>query len=165
MALQEALSLNKLKHRNILGIILLALLVRIDNVKRYIICIATLDTFISLMPSMQLCVVLEYCSEGDLSHYVTKMASGAVPGGLQVRLDLIAQLARGLEYLHSVARMIHRDLKPVNVLIQKGPIAKISDFGLSKALSDSSKAYTRTGTPYFMYYFDRTRSLYCDSHI
>jgi len=106
--------------------------------------LAIFDTFISLKPSLQLCIVLEYCSEGDLEQYLSKNHPT-----LPVRINLLVQLAQGLDYLHSID-MVHRDLKPENVLVQPGPLLKISDFGLSKSLSESSRAYTKVGTPYFM---------------
>ena len=112
--------------------------------------IATLDTFLSVTPSLQLCVVLEYCSEGDLDHYIKKMLLGSAPPQFPSRLDMIGQLTRGIEYLHTQVNMIHRDLKPANVLVKPGPVLKISDFGLAKTLTQSSRAYTKVGTPYYM---------------
>lgn len=46
---------------------------------------------------------------------------------------VLYQIANGLEYIHS-QDMIHRDIKPDNVLISKG-IIKITDFGLSKKIT------------------------------
>eukprot|EP00913_Durusdinium_trenchii_P005661 g5279.t1 len=67
-------------------------------------------------------------------------------------LQIGVQLARGLAAAHS-QRLIHRDVKPCNILIEAdGKTVKITDFGLARAVDDLS--ITRTGevsgTPQFM---------------
>jgi len=61
------------------------------------------------------------------------------------------QLIDGLEYLHD-ARVIHKDIKPGNLLLTRGQVLKISDFGVAEELdkySDSDICYQSTGTPRF----------------
>lgn len=52
----------------------------------------------------------------------------------QLRFDIILGIARGMLYLHqdSRLRVIHRDLKTSNILLDEEMIPKISDFGLAK---------------------------------
>jgi serine/threonine protein kinase len=52
----------------------------------------------------------------------------------QMRLDIILGIARGMLYLHqdSRLRVIHRDLKTSNILLDEDMQPKISDFGLAR---------------------------------
>ncbi|CAH1986174.1 unnamed protein product [Acanthoscelides obtectus] len=53
------------------------------------------------------------------------------------------QILRGLKYLHS-ARILHRDIKPGNLLVNSNCVLKICDFGLARVEEpDSSKAMTQ----------------------
>ncbi|KAJ7225585.1 kinase-like protein, partial [Mycena pura] len=59
------------------------------------------------------------------------------------------QIAAGLEFLHS-KRVLHRDLKGENILVELSGICKISDFGISKMV-DKDEAFTgMRGTVYWM---------------
>ena len=54
---------------------------------------------------------------------------------------LCPQIAQGMHFLHSCKHaVVHRDLKPQNVLLNEHMVAKIADFGISKT------ADTRTAT-------------------
>jgi len=60
---------------------------------------------------------------------------------------LIFNIAEGLKYAHKL-KIIHRDLKPHNILLSQG-IPKISDWGLSKVLAESTTSTTTAFTPYY----------------
>ncbi len=68
-------------------------------------------------------------------------------------LDLIIQIADAL--VHSHARgLIHRDVKPKNIMITKDGVAKLADMGLAREVSDTrlaqSEAGRAYGTPYYI---------------
>jgi len=56
-------------------------------------------------------------------------------------VDILLQVARGLDYLHREKRLIHRDVKPGNILRCQEQW-KLSDFGLSRQMSDKSQSRT-----------------------
>ncbi len=72
-----------------------------------------------------LCFVMEYLNGGDLSFFLQEYALFEK----EARIYL-AEIVLALEYLHSKG-IIHRDVKPANVLIGADGHTKLSDFGLS----------------------------------
>ena len=89
----------------------------------------------------------EWMDGGDLAHAIN---SGSLyedfhenPAQVQKRiLDIAIQFARGLHYAHEsrdesgkTQNLIHRDVKPGNVLLSKSGEVKVSDFGLTKSVT------------------------------
>ena len=60
---------------------------------------------------------------------------------------LIFNIAEGLKYAHSKG-IVHRDLKPQNIMLKDG-IPKISDWGLSKVMTESTSTSVTAFTPYY----------------
>ncbi|MCO5612396.1 hypothetical protein L7F22_066663 [Adiantum nelumboides] len=76
-------------------------------------------------------LVYEYMPNGNLH---TMLFKSTIILDWLTRLDIALGVANGLEYLHSFADppVIHRDVKPSNVLLDDNLVAKLSDFGISK---------------------------------
>jgi predicted Ser/Thr protein kinase len=68
---------------------------------------------------------------------------------LNERLRIIAQVADALDYAHHQG-VIHRDIKPGNVLLTSADAAKLSDFGLSLIAEQVQDTDAVRGTPHFM---------------
>ncbi|KAK8952433.1 putative receptor protein kinase TMK1 [Platanthera zijinensis] len=78
-------------------------------------------------------LVYEYMPQGTLSrHLFDWKEEGLKPLEWKKRLAIALDVARGVEYLHSLAHQsfIHRDLKPLNILLGDDMNAKVADFGL-----------------------------------
>lgn len=64
-------------------------------------------------------------------------------------LDLAAQAARGLSHVHRMG-ILHRDVKPQNMLLSKLGEVKLADFGLAQAMqAQKSQVSSNVGTPAF----------------
>ncbi|GLJ38435.1 hypothetical protein SUGI_0782730 [Cryptomeria japonica] len=118
---QEIEILRQLKHENI---------------------IEMLDAFES---PQEFCVVTEF-AQGELFEILED--DKCLP---EAQVQAIAkQLVRALHYLHS-HRIIHRDMKPQNILIGAGGVVKLCDFGFARAMSCNTMVLRSIkGTPLYM---------------
>src|SRR5262249_32247319 len=74
-------------------------------------------------------LVYEYVPEGDLTGYLARYrADNGRPMNASEVLGVITQLVEGLAFAHR-AGLVHRDVKPANVLVDAG-VLKLADFGL-----------------------------------
>ena len=93
-------------------------------------------------------IVMQYVEGESLGKLVSRRKS--VPW--QEALKFVRDAARGLASAHA-AGVVHRDIKPDNILIAKDGVAKVADFGLARTL-DSSVSLSTTGqimgTPDYM---------------
>ncbi|KAK9939157.1 hypothetical protein M0R45_015864 [Rubus argutus] len=88
-------------------------------------------------------LVYEYMSQGALSRHLFHWKTLSLkPLSWTRRLTIALDVARGIEYLHNLARQtfIHRDLKSSNILLGDDFRAKVSDFGLVKLAPDGEKS-------------------------
>ncbi|KAI9281134.1 kinase-like domain-containing protein [Sporodiniella umbellata] len=95
-------------------------------------------------------IFLEYVSGGSLASRL------AVQGAFDEKLTqyFTKQICSGLAYLHS-RKILHRDIKAANILIEEDGICKISDFGLSKkndydGVYDQNSRMSLRGSVYWM---------------
>lgn len=92
--------------------------------------------------------------DGDIPYIAMEFIDGeslerliSLSGGLQVAraLEIIRDSARGLKAAHDIG-IVHRDVKPSNIIITNKGIVKILDFGLAKVFNDSDATQlTATG--------------------
>ncbi|MFD7812883.1 serine/threonine-protein kinase [Streptomyces sp. NPDC059785] len=116
------------------------------------------------------CLVMEMCEGGSLADRVRR--DGPLP--VQQALELFDGVLAGLDHVHREHGFVHRDIKPHNILLARGPdgpmtvgpmtggsmtddpmTAKLADFGLAKAYDSAGlSGLTRTGavmgTPAYM---------------
>src|SRR5712691_11181973 len=92
-------------------------------------------------------MIIEYVPGGSLA---SRMKQGTMETA--AALKYLRGMAAGLDYAHSLG-IIHRDVKPANVLLEKDESPVIADFGLVKLMQSTSlRSMTgvATGTPAYM---------------
>lgn len=89
--------------------------------------------------------VMEYIDGMDV-HKLRLTGQLDLPGAL----ELVSQVCAALQYAHSRG-IVHRDIKPGNILVNREGVAKVADFGLAKVLGTETQPFhepslTRSGT-------------------
>lgn len=99
-------------------------------------------------PSSACCVVVEYLPGGTLKSYLIKNRRKKLAFNVVIQLAL--DLSRGLSYLHS-KKIVHRDVKTENMLLDRNRTLKIADFGVARVEAQNPKDMTgETGTLGYM---------------
>ncbi len=85
-------------------------------------------------------IVFEYVEGENLKQLIQRRG----PAPVATSLELAMQIARGLSFAHQQG-LVHRDVKPQNVLLNGDGRAKVTDFGIARSL-DVQHGMTQTGT-------------------
>jgi len=84
-------------------------------------------------------IVMEYVDGETLAELMQR--EGPLPPDRAV--DLLLQVCAGLQHAHA-AGLVHRDIKPQNLLVRRDGVAKIADFGIARTIQ--STQLTQVGT-------------------
>ena len=85
-------------------------------------------------------ILLEYMPKGNLDDHIRQLS-------FQQKICILNDITNGLSYLHNRQPrcVIHRDLKPTNILLNENYTAKIADFGLSIFQQNHNDPFLMTG--------------------
>ncbi len=91
--------------------------------------------------------IMEYIAGGNIYALVPRSRSISTQQKVSIMKDVIS----AVYFLHHMhPKIVHRDIKPENVLLDKGTIAKLTDFGWSNYMQGDIKRTTVCGTPVYL---------------
>ena len=103
--------------------------------------------------------VYDYGDEGDIAYMAMELLDGRELRDLMadsrlapaLAVDIAAQVAEGLAFAHERG-VVHRDIKPGNIMVLEGRRAKIMDFGIARVRASDVKTQTgmMLGSPKYM---------------
>ena len=97
--------------------------------------------------------IYDFGREDHANYIVMELVDGSTLGDLlregralpePVAVDYAIQIASGLAYAHRQGLM-HRDVKPANILVTQDDVVKLSDFGIARAVSEHTLGVTQPG--------------------
>lgn len=107
------------------------------------------------------CLVYEHMTNGSLDDCLFRRNNSKLPVlPWQLRFRIAAEIATGLLFLHQTKPepLVHRDLKPGNILLDRNYVSKISDVGLARlvppSVADTVTQYRMTATAGTFCYID-----------
>ncbi|KAJ1277085.1 hypothetical protein BS78_05G267000 [Paspalum vaginatum] len=90
-------------------------------------------------------ICLEYVNPGSIEKYIQQHCGLLSESVIR---NFMPHILKGLAFLHS-QKIMHRDIKAANLLVDGNGVVKLADFGLAKHLSNAPNHPLR-GTPYWM---------------
>ncbi|KAK8673355.1 hypothetical protein V6N13_111697 [Hibiscus sabdariffa] len=92
----------------------------------------------------ELLLVYEFMQKGSLENHLFRRNPAVEPISWETRLKIVLGAARGLSFLHFSEKVIYRDFKASNILLDGNYNAKISDFGLAKLGPSGGQSHVTT---------------------
>jgi len=103
--------------------------------------------------------VYQLAEQGDLQYLVLELVEGrslekalssGIPQDRKTSMSILSQVAGALDYAHAEG-VVHRDVKPANILVRRDLRAKITDFGIARiAAQPVTRTGSSMGTPSYM---------------
>ncbi|XP_059623386.1 probable L-type lectin-domain containing receptor kinase S.5 [Cornus florida] len=92
----------------------------------------------------KLLLVYEYMPNGSLDKHLFGNSAEDEPLSWNLRYKIISGLASALHYLHNEynQKVVHRDIKASNIMLDSNFDARLGDFGLARALDNEKNSYT-----------------------
>jgi len=103
----------------------------------------------SFIENKNLYIIMEYCDGGDLCNFLNIQAKLKKSMTEDKIWKYFIQISLGLAFIHS-KKVLHRDLKTLNIFLTKDEKVRIGDLGVAKVLSQQNFAQTFIGTPYYL---------------
>ena len=120
------------------------------NVMRYLECEYLLTVINIIKREFEIILVLPFMEAGDLDHQMKqkRLQDSSYLLDENIVRFFATQILQGLLYLHK-ENLVHRDIKPLNIMMNKLCNLKIGDFGLCSKIEDGELLKTGCGTlPY-----------------
>ena len=94
-------------------------------------------------------IIMEYCDNGDLNDFIErhKLTKHLLPEHLVWKIFI--KITLGLADIHKL-KILHRDLKSLNIFLKKDEDIRVGDLGVAKILNQTFFAKTFIGTPYYL---------------
>eukprot|EP00434_Breviolum_minutum_P007910 symbB.v1.2.006977.t1/scaffold424.1/size207036/5 len=100
----------------------------------------------SFLEEDSLHIIMEFCEKGDLSQFLKTCHRGLEE---KTVWRYLLQISSGLLWLHQ-NRILHRDIKTLNVFLKTNDDVRLGDLGVARVLSNTNFANTFVGTPYYL---------------
>ena len=94
-------------------------------------------------------IIMEYCDNGDLNDFIERQKLTKHLLHENVVWKIFLKITLGLADIHKL-KILHRDLKSLNIFLNKDEDIRVGDLGVAKILNNTFFAKTFIGTPYYL---------------